>query len=147
MGRRITGVIVLSGCLLAYDPTGTDLLQRGIIPALMALAAWGLVQNLAAVALGVAVLSGIHSDFTAPHWLDRLAYPAISLAAGVTFGIIVWRRFRHRVLATHEERCRYISCPTFCYGDVPCCDSVRKRSTIEDNSIAGFDIMDILQMR
>jgi hypothetical protein len=106
MGRRITGVIVLSGCLLAYDPAGTDLLQRGIIPALMAVAAWGLVQNLAAVTLGVAVLGGIHSDFTAPHWLDRLAYPAISLAAGVTFGIIVWRRFRRRVLATHAERWR-----------------------------------------
>ncbi len=106
MGRRVTGVIVLSGCLLAYDPAGTDLLQRGIIPALMAVAAWGLVQNLAAVTLGVAVLGGIHSDFTAPHWLDRLAYPAISLAAGVTFGIIVWRRFRRRVLATHEERWR-----------------------------------------
>lgn len=106
MGRRITGVVVLSGCLLAYDPAGTDLLQRGVIPALMALAAWGLVQNLSAVALGVAVLSGIHSDFTASHWLDRLAYPAISLAAGVTLGVIVWRRFQHRIQATHEQRWR-----------------------------------------
>ena len=106
MGRRISGVVVLSGCLLAYDPAGTDLLQRGIIPALMALAAWGLVQNLAAVALGVAVLGAIHSDFSAPHCLDRLVYPATSLAAGVTVAVIVWRRFQRRIQATHEPRWR-----------------------------------------
>jgi len=106
MGRRIAGVVVLSGCLLAYDPGATDLLQRGLLPALMALAAWGLVQNLAAVALGVAVLAGIHSDLHAPHWLDHLAFPAISAAAAVTFGIIVWRRFRRRIQATHDHRWR-----------------------------------------
>lgn len=62
MPYRITGVCLLVGCLIIYDPHATTLVQRLAIPALMALGAWGLVQNLAAVALGVSVLAGIHSD-------------------------------------------------------------------------------------
>ncbi len=106
MGYRIAGVCLLVGCLIFYDPNSASLTQRLAIPAMMALGAWGLVQNLAAVAIGVTVLAGIHSDIDNHHWLDALGYPAITIIAGLTLTVILLRRFRQRIRDTHAQRWR-----------------------------------------
>ncbi len=106
MGYRIAGVCLLIGGLIVYDPNSGSLVHRLAIPALMAFGAWGLVQNLAAVALGVTVLAGIHSDIDNAYWLDALGYPIITIVAALTLTVILVRRFRQRIRDTHAQRWR-----------------------------------------
>jgi hypothetical protein len=101
---RLIGLATVLVCLAVYDPAATDVAQRLAIPLLMALGAWALVQNLAAVALAVAVLGVIHLDLRGGDWIDRIAWPILTLAASLTFAGILITRFRQRIRDTHEER-------------------------------------------
>ncbi len=102
--QRLTGLIIVLGCLAIYDPGAAGVDQRLILPLLMALGAWALVQNLAAVALAVVVLGIIHLDLGASNWIDRVAWPVLTLAAGLTLMMIGLKRFRRRIEETHESR-------------------------------------------
>ncbi len=102
--QRLLGLAVLLVCLALYDPGAAGAVQRLGLPLLMALGAWALVQNLAAVALAVAVLGVIHLDLTNGDWIDRIAWPVITLIAILTFAWILLGRFRRHIRDTHEER-------------------------------------------
>ena len=68
--QRLVGLATLLACLAFYDPDAVSALQRLGLPLLMAAGAWALVQNLAAVALAVAVLGLIHLDLSNGDWID-----------------------------------------------------------------------------
>jgi hypothetical protein len=102
--QRLLGLATLLACFALYDPDASSAIQRLALPLLMAFAAWALVQNLAAVALAVAVLGMIHLDLANGDWIDRIAWPMITLAAILTFGWILIGRFRQRIRDTHEAR-------------------------------------------
>ena len=102
--QRLIGLAVVLVGLAFYDPTATSALQRLVLPLLMAAGAWALVQNLAAVALAVAVLGAIHWDLSTGDWIDRIAWPILTLIASLTIGWILRGRFRQRIRDTHEAR-------------------------------------------
>jgi len=101
---RFAGLLLLITCLGFYDPDTGNMLHRLLIPLLMALAAWAMVQNLAAVALGTAVLATIHSDLSADSWIDRLAYPALAAMSSLALLTVAGLRFRRRIHETHDAR-------------------------------------------
>jgi hypothetical protein len=74
------------------------------VPALLALGAWALVRNVAAVALGTAVLAAIHSDLGAADPVTGVIYPSVAATASLVLAVIFARRFRARILATRAER-------------------------------------------
>ena len=102
--QRLIGLATVLVCLALYDPEASSAVQRLALPLLMALGAWALVQNLAAVALAVAVLGLIHLDLASGDWIDRIAWPALTLAAILTIVCILIGRFRQRIRDTHEAR-------------------------------------------
>lgn len=101
---RLAGLATVLVCLALYDPEAGSAAQRLGLPLLMALGAWALVQNLAAVALAVAVLGVIHLDLASGDWIDRIAWPLLTLTAILTVAWILLGRFRQRIRDTHEER-------------------------------------------
>ena len=101
---RLLGLATVLVCLALYDPAGESAVQRLLLPLLMAAGAWALVQNLAAVALTIAVLGVIHLDLSSGDWIGRIAWPLLTLAATVVFLTILVRRFRARIAETHEAR-------------------------------------------
>lgn len=101
---RLTGLLVLLSCLALLDPGSASVFHRLVIPLIMAAGTWALIQNAAAVALGATVLGAIHSELAATHWIDRLAYPALTLTGSAVLAVITFRRFRHRISRTHEAR-------------------------------------------
>ncbi|MCB1684498.1 MAG: hypothetical protein R3E82_17800 [Pseudomonadales bacterium] len=101
---RGTGVGVLILCLLWYVPGADSTAQRLWLPLLMAAGTWALTRNLAAVALGGTMLAAIHSDLQATQWIDRLAYPLLALLGALILAVILLRRFRARIAATHDAR-------------------------------------------
>ena len=102
--QRLLGLATVLAGLAFFDPDAGGALQRLGLPLLMAAGAWALVQNLAAVALAIAVLGVIHLDLSSGDWIDRIAWPILTLAAGLTFAWILLNRFRQRIRDTHEER-------------------------------------------
>lgn len=101
---RLGGLATVLVCLAIYDPNATGAIQRLALPLVMALGAWALVQNLAAVTLAVAILGVIHLDFSNGDWIDRIAWPVLTLAASLTFAGILIGRFRQRIRDTHHAR-------------------------------------------
>jgi len=101
---RVLGVAVIVVGLAVLEPGATGLDQRLGVPALLAVGAWALVRNLAAVALGTAVLAAIHSNLGAADPVTSVIYPSVAATAGVVLAIIFARRFRARILATRAER-------------------------------------------
>jgi hypothetical protein len=101
---RLAGVVLLALCVVVYEPAADSVLQRLVLPLGMALAAWLMVQNLVAVALGAFLLAAIHGDPGASDPVTGIGYPAVAAAAGLTLLIIFVRRFRARIAATHEAR-------------------------------------------
>jgi hypothetical protein len=101
---RVIGTLVLAVTLVIFDSTAPGVWQSLGLPLLLALGAWALVQNLAAVALGAAVLAAIHSDLNAVSWVDRVAYPSIALVSGCILLAISVRRFRARISSTRAAR-------------------------------------------
>jgi adenosylmethionine-8-amino-7-oxononanoate aminotransferase len=69
----------------------------------MALGTWALVQNVAAVAIGVTVLATIHTDLSSD-WIHGYAYPALAVAGAVALTFIAAGRLRRRIRETHTER-------------------------------------------
>lgn len=101
---RGAGVGVLILCLLWYVPGADSTAQRLWLPLLMAAGAWALTRNLTAVAIGGTMLAAIHSDLQATEWIDRLAYPLLALLGALVLAVILLRRFRARIIATHDAR-------------------------------------------
>jgi hypothetical protein len=101
---RLLGCIVLVACLAFFDTDSQTPTQRLGIPLFMALGAWMLVQNLAAVAIGMLTLALIHSDREAASWIDSVAYPLLALGSGLMLGMVAVQRFRRRINRTHEAR-------------------------------------------
>lgn len=103
---RIGGVVLLAIAVVFFDPISASPLHRLVLPVTMALAAWLMVQNAAAVLLGATLLTTIHAEPQNPDWIVGRAYPALALACGAALGYIAWQRFRRRIEATREARWR-----------------------------------------
>jgi hypothetical protein len=103
---RVAGLVLLGVLVVVYQTDQGDLVNRLLIPLAMAFAAWLLVQNITAIALGGTLLAGIHGDLGSRDWIHSLAYPALAAIGTVVLAIIFSRRFRDRIAATHEARWR-----------------------------------------
>ncbi|MEQ8486677.1 MAG: hypothetical protein RIB46_20120 [Pseudomonadales bacterium] len=103
---RIAGLILLGILVVAYQPDQGGAVQRVLIPAAMALAAWLMVQNLAAVAIGAGALALIHSAPGSGDWIVAFAYPAMAAVCGVILLSVFVQRFRRRIAETHDARWR-----------------------------------------
>lgn len=102
--QRLAGLFLIFLGLALYDPESPAAVHRLLLPALLAVGAWALVQNVAAVAIATAVLGVIHLDLEAGSWIDRYAYPAVTAAAVLTLLAIGVQRFRRRIVETREAR-------------------------------------------
>ena len=103
---RIAGLILLGILVVAYQPDQGGAVQRVLIPAAMALAAWLMVQNLAAVAIGAGALALIHGAPGSGDWIVAFAYPAMAAVCGVILLSVFVQRFRRRIAETHDARWR-----------------------------------------
>ena len=103
---RIAGLVLLGILVVAYQPDQGGAVQRLLIPAAMALAAWLMVQNLAAVAIGAGALALIHSAPGSGDWIVAFAYPAMAAVCGVILFSVFVQRFRRRIAEPHEARRR-----------------------------------------
>ena len=103
---RLAGVLLIVICLVVLQPGSAELLHRLVVPLLLALGAYWLVQNLAAVALGAAVLAAVHSDLNADDWVEGLAYPLLAACSAAVVLIVALQRFARRISRTHEDRWR-----------------------------------------
>lgn len=101
---RVAGVVLLLAALGLWQPDSAGAIARLGVPLIMALAAGLIVQNVAAVALGAAVLAGIHSAPGADDPVTGIGYPLIACFAALIVIIIFTQRFRARIRATHEAR-------------------------------------------
>ena len=101
---RIAGVVLMGIAVMLFDPVSASPIHSLVVPLIMALAAWLMVQNAAAVLLGVTVLTAIHSDLQSADWVASRAYPALTLLSATGLGYIALQRFRARIEATREAR-------------------------------------------
>jgi hypothetical protein len=104
---RVAGLILLGLLVVAYQPELGGALQRVVMPVAMAVAAWLMVQNVTAVALGAGALAAIHSAPRSEDWIVAIAYPALAAACGVILIAVFVQRFRRRIATTHEARWRH----------------------------------------
>jgi len=104
---RIAGVVLLGLAVLLYDSASDSPIHRLVVPLAMAVATWLMVQNAAAVLLGVVLLTAIHSDPADSDWINSHAYPALAILSGGALGYIGLQRFRRRIAATREARWRH----------------------------------------
>lgn len=104
---RLAGVLVVALLVVLYQPDAQDPIQRLLVPVGLAVGAWMLVQNLAAVALGAGVLALIHSDPGSADPISGVAYPALAALAAFLAGAVFVRRFRRHIAATHDARWRH----------------------------------------
>ena len=103
-GARISGLLILIVCFAIYDPQSASLTHRLVLPLIMVLGAWALVQNAAIVALATALLAGLASNPGSGFWIEAYAYPVLAIVAGVTVAAITAQRFRQRIQDTHAAR-------------------------------------------
>jgi hypothetical protein len=101
---RITGLLLLGVLVVLYQPDQQDVSNRLVIPMAMTLAAWLLVRNAMAVALGGGLLAAIHSAPGSGDWVSAMAYPALAALGGLVVMAVLVHRFRRHIAATHEER-------------------------------------------
>lgn len=101
---RLAGVVLLLGAMGLWQPDSAGAMARIGVPLVMALATGMIVQNVAAVALGSAILAGIHSAPGADDPVTGIGYPLIASCAAILVIIIFMRRFRARIRATHDAR-------------------------------------------
>ena len=107
IGRRVLGVAVLLAVALIYDANSDSLLHRLAVPSAMAIGAWLVVQNLAAILIAITLIAITRSDLANSELLASRVYPGIALAGGVSLGGITLKRFRARILATRADRWRH----------------------------------------
>jgi hypothetical protein len=105
--ERFAGVVLLGVAVLLYDAASGSPVHRLLVPIAMAIAAWLMVQNAAAVLLGAALLTASHSDPLDPDWITGRAYPALAIISGGALGYIAVHRFRGRIASTREARWRH----------------------------------------
>jgi len=101
---RVLGVVLILLCLAVLEPSGSGIGQRVGVPILLAVGAYALVRNAAAVALGAAVLAAIHSQPGSTDPVVGIAYPVIAAVAIVVLAVIFARRFRARIIETRAAR-------------------------------------------
>jgi len=104
---RVAGVALLAVSVVLYEPDAPQAWQRLGLPLLMAAAAWLMVQNVVAVALGTLLLAAIHGDPGSADPVEGIGYPLVALAAALVLLGVLTQRFRARIAATHEERWRH----------------------------------------
>lgn len=104
---RVAGLILLGLLVVIYQPDAGGPLHRLLIPIGMALGAWLLVQNGVAVALGAGLLAALHSDPGAADWIVARAYPALAVFSFLVLAVLLGRRFRRHIAATHDDRWRH----------------------------------------
>lgn len=109
---RITGLLLLGVLVVLYQPEQQDVTNRLLIPLAMTLAAWLLVCNAMAVALGAGLLAAIHSAPGSGDWVSALAYPALAALGALVVMAVLVQRFRRHIAATHDERWRQRRGPT-----------------------------------
>lgn len=102
--HRLAGLAVVLVCLALFEPGAPGLVHRLVYPLMMAAGAWALVQNGVAVALAGTVLAVIHTRLGATDWISGLAYPALAVAGGLILLGSAVRRFRRRIIETHDAR-------------------------------------------
>jgi len=102
--QRLSGLVVILACLTIFEPGTGGVAQQLVIPLVMAAGALALIQNLAAIALAMAVLGVIHLDLNADNWIDRIAWPVLTVAALLVLMMIGLKRFRRRINETHDAR-------------------------------------------
>jgi hypothetical protein len=104
--RRIAGVVLMGVAVLLYDAASDASIHRLLLPLGMAIAAWLMVQNAAAVLLGTTLLTAIHSAPGNSDWVIGWAYPLLAFVSGAALVWIGVQRFRGRIKSTREARWR-----------------------------------------
>ncbi len=104
---RIAGLVALAVLVVLYQPETGGALNGVVIPVAMALATWLLVQKVIAVALGAGLLAAIHSAPGSGDWVVGIAYPALAATCALILALVLGRRFRRHMAATHEARWRH----------------------------------------
>jgi len=102
--RRGLGLALVLTFVLAFEPGDPAVANRVLLPAVAALGAWLVVDSLAAVALAVTVLAGIHSDPFSTDHVRSIVYPLAALGSGACSAIIFGRRFLRHVRDTRSAR-------------------------------------------
>jgi hypothetical protein len=102
--RRIAGVVLMGVAVLLYDSASGASMHRLLLPLGMAIAAWLMVQNAAAVLLGATLLTAIHSAPGNADWVIGWAYPLLAVVSGAALVWIGVQRFRGRIESTREAR-------------------------------------------
>ena len=102
--KRGIGFLVTLSAFLFWESGTTGVVNQLLLPLVIALGAYLIVENLLAIAVAIAALAGIHGDLTNPAWIESRAYPAVALTAAVVAGALIVQRFRERVETTRDER-------------------------------------------
>ncbi len=111
---RALGVLIILATLTWFEPNaGRGAVQAVLIPLVIGAAAALVVQNLLAVLAAGALLAGIHADWgnlsidlatNRVTWPASTAYPIVCISCVLGGGLILLRRFRKKIQATHDAR-------------------------------------------
>jgi hypothetical protein len=104
MVQRVAGLALVIVFLFTYAPDSTTLTQRLWLPLIAAIGAYLVVQNVLAVALGVALLAGINSVPGGPDPLTGTVFPLLAGAAACVAAAILIRRFGSAIRNTRAAR-------------------------------------------
>ena len=101
---RAAGVVVAAVIVFYLDTQSVSALHRLVLPLGLAVAAWLMTRSLMAVAFATFTMAAISTRWSAASWIPSVAYPSIAAIALVVCFVIISRRFRERIAATHEQR-------------------------------------------
>lgn len=101
---RAAGVAAAAVIVFFLDTQSVSALHRLILPLGLAVSAWLMTRSLMAVAFATFTMAAISTRWSAASWIPSIAYPGIAAVALTVCLIIITRRFRERIAATHEER-------------------------------------------
>lgn len=104
MIERIVGLAAITGVLLLYVPDSERLSNRVVLPAIAMFGAWLAIKRAGVVALGVALLAGIHARPSDDDWVLGIFYPGVAVIGLVVFITVVVIRLRDHARATRAER-------------------------------------------
>ena len=104
VGPRAFGVGLLLLGLVFYDAAAATITQRLIVPAVLSVGAWLLIQNLMPVLLVICMLAALHTDLASADLITSRILPGIATGSGIALLIIAARRFRARIHATRAAR-------------------------------------------
>jgi hypothetical protein len=102
--QRLVGLMLVIIFLFGYAPDSSTLMQRLWLPLLGGVGAFLVVQNVLAVALGVALLAGINSAPGSSDALNGTVYPLLAATGAIVAGVIVARRFGAAMRNTRAAR-------------------------------------------